>query len=237
MSESISLTVAFAAGVLSFASPCVLPLIPGYIGYMSGVSGSGGDRKAILGAPTHALAFVLGFGIVFTLFGIGVGILGQVIGEWQPILKRIGGAVIVLMALHIMGILRIPVLYREASLQPKIPVGLGYVSSFALGLFFALGWTPCIGPVLTSILIVAASGQSPATATLLLATYSLGLGLPFVLTGIFFTKATEALRRLRSLGAAVNYASGALLMVMGLLLLTGNLEKLLRILPTWQLPL
>ncbi len=237
MTENLSVALAFGAGVLSFASPCVLPLIPGYIGYMSGMANPAGGRPSTRGSVGHALAFVAGFGLVFTLFGVGVGLLGQLIGEWQPLLRRIGGALIILMALHIMGLLRIPFLYREASFQAKVPAGLGFLSSFALGIFFALGWTPCIGPVLTSILIVAASGQSMAQATLLLAAYSAGLGIPFLLTGLFLARATAALKRVRRMGPAVNYASGVLLMVMGGLLLTGGFERILRLLPTWQLPL
>lgn len=237
MTENLSVVLAFGAGVLSFASPCVLPLMPGYIGYMSGIATPSGSRPGTVGTVGHALSFVAGFGLVFTLFGVGVGLLGEVIDAWQPLLRRVGGALVILMALHIIGVLRIPLLYREASFQAKVPAGLGVLSSFALGIFFALGWTPCIGPVLTSILILAASGQSTAQATLLLAAYSAGLGLPFLLTGLFLAKATGTLKRLRKMGPAVNYASGLLLMVMGGLLLTGGIERIMRLLPTWQLPL
>ncbi len=237
MGEMPTLYLAFAAGVLSFASPCILPLVPGYIGYMSGISGLSEARGPSVRSFLHAGAFVIGFGLVFTLFGLGVGLLGELLSQWQPVIRRVGGAVIVLMGLQIMGILRLPILQKEVRLETKLPLGIAYLSSFVLGLFFALGWTPCIGPVLTAILLIAASGQSALQATVLLASYSAGLGIPFLATGLFLSWATRLLKRINQFGEAVNYVSGALLIAMGLLLLTGNMERVIRMIPAWQLPL
>lgn len=239
---------ALVAGLLSFVSPCVLPLVLPYLGYMAGVSldqltGVADERVARHKVVFSALAFVFGFSTVFVTLGATASALGrwfQGLFAYQlavPLLVRngepvefsviavIAGAIIILMGLHFLGLLRIPLLHRQARLdlgnRPAGPVG-----SYFMGLAFAIGWTPCIGPVLATILAVAGSEQTVARGAILLAVYSLGLGIPFLIAGFFASIFMRFMRRFRGHIAKVERAMGALLVVTGIVFITGDIAKL-----------
>jgi cytochrome c-type biogenesis protein len=219
--------IAFAAGVVSFLSPCVLPLVPGYLSYMSGMSSQQDDAKRTLHPAIAALAFVAGFGIVFVALGASATLLGETLRENRRLLARIGGVFIIVMGLIFMGIIRVPWLYREARFHPTPKAGLW--GSVTLGSAFAFGWSPCIGPTMAAALAMAAGSSSiggPAEGAFLLGVYALGLGLPFVLAGLGISRLTGAVSWLRRHIRAVNLVSGVLLIVVGYLFVTEQLFQL-----------
>ncbi|MGH2350751.1 MAG: cytochrome c biogenesis CcdA family protein [Chloroflexota bacterium] len=214
--ESLSLVVAFGAGVLSFASPCVLPLVPAYVGHLAGrtLDKEGGSRAKTL---SHALAFVLGFTLIFVTLGATVGLVGYL---FQDIVKSlafriIAGAALIVMGLHMAGVLRINALYRDTRLQVRPNPRFGLAASLFIGMVFAAGWTPCIGPILGTILGLGLMQGTTAQAALLLSAYSLGLGVPFLVTGYALEGATRVIRRLNRHAHAVELASGGLMVAMG----------------------
>ena len=215
---NLTLFLAFGGGVISFLSPCVLPLVPAYIGHLAGhtLDKEGGSRTRTL---AHAMAFVLGFTAVFVALGTTASLIGAVA---QDVLKsmpfRIGsGVVLVILGLHMTGLLRINALYRDTRFQMKPNRRWGLASSFLIGLIFAAGWTPCIGPILGSILVVAA--MQGTTGALLLAVYSLGLGVPFLVAGYALESATRVIRRLNRHARSVELIGGGSMVVMGLLVM------------------
>ena len=215
---NLTLLLAFGGGVISFLSPCVLPLVPAYVGHLAGqtLDKEGGSRARTL---THALAFVLGFTAVFVALGTTASLIGAVA---QDVLKsapfRIGsGAVLIILGLHMTGVLRISALYRDTRFQMKPNPKFGLASSFVVGLIFAAGWTPCIGPILGSILVVAA--MQGTTGALLLAVYSLGLGVPFLVAGFALEWSTHVVRRLNRHAHAVELIGGGSMIAMGLLVM------------------
>jgi cytochrome c-type biogenesis protein len=218
--------LAFAAGVVSFLSPCVLPLVPGYLSYMSGLSaGEAGERTTA--AWKVSLGFVLGFTIVFVALGATATLLGSVLRDHQTTLARLGGAFIIVMGLIFMGVLKVPWLYREARFHPTPGAGLG--GSVVLGAAFAFGWSPCIGATLGAVLAMAAGRATmggPAEGALLLGAYSLGLGIPFIVAGLGIARLTGALAWFRRHLRTVNVVSGVLLVAVGLLLLSGQFFRL-----------
>lgn len=232
MEENVTLLAAFGAGLLSFISPCVLPLIPGYLSYVSGLSldelrGTattravdlpGGARSRVVVA---SLAFILGFSLVFIALGATASAAGQFLLERLPVLSRVAGVVIILFGLHTMGVLRIEWLYQtkqvQTSRKPAGPLG-----AMLVGAAFAFGWTPCLGPILAGILAVGASRDTVGDAVQLLATYSLGLGVPFLLTGLAINRFFGAMARIRRHYHAIELVSGALLVVIGLLIFTNR---------------
>jgi cytochrome c-type biogenesis protein len=219
----VSLPVAFFAGLVSFLSPCVLPLVPGYLSYMSGMTvGDEGDAKArhTLGV---AAAFVGGFTVVFVAFGVSATVLGSFLLQNKETLARLGGVFIILMGLIFMGAIKIPWLYREARFHPT--PGAGAWGSFVLGGAFAFGWSPCIGATLGAVLTMAAGRADSGgvwQGAVLLAVYSLGLGIPFLLAGVGVSRLTSALGWLRRHIRTVNIASGVLLVIVGLLFVTNQ---------------
>ena len=223
----LGLGTAFAAGVLSFLSPCVLPLVPGYLSYVTGTALDRlrDDPRARRRGLGLAALFVLGFSLVFIAFGASATALGALLLTWKTELGWVAGALIVLFGLHMLGVLPIGWLEREARLQvdPERGRALGAV---ALGAAFAFGWTPCIGPVLGAILTLGASTANVGEGTALLAVYSAGLGVPFLLAALFTDRLLGAIRRLGRLGRTLQRAAGALLVAMGLLMATGQLERL-----------
>ena len=227
MESDPSFPIAFLAGVVSFLSPCVLPLVPGYLSYMSGFSATGDEKSRTIPAWVAALAFVAGFSIVFVTLGATVTLLGSFVKENQLLLTRVSGALIILLGLVFVGIIKAPFLYREARFHPT--PGAGVWGSVIVGGAFGFGWTPCIGPTLGVALLMAAGRAStggPGEGALLLATYSLGLGVPFVLAGLGVSRLTTAMAWLRKHVRTVNVVGGALLIVVGMLMITDQLFRL-----------
>jgi cytochrome c-type biogenesis protein len=230
MTSSVSLAAAFAAGLFSFVSPCVLPIVPGYLSFMSGVNvarfkdgGAPGDvvRRVFL----MSLAFVLGFSTVFVALGAAATLMGALLQQHKRTLGVIGGVVIVVLGLHTSGLFKIPWLLAEkrASVQSR-PLGL--LGAYVVGLAFAFGWTPCIGPILGAILVYASQQETVGQGIVLLAAYSAGLGIPFLLSALavnWFFKASGGLRKSMR---AVEIVSGVLLIGVGLLLVTDRLTLL-----------
>lgn len=210
--------LALAAGGLSFSSPCILPLIPGYVGYMSGVAGS---RGRTLGA---AVLFVLGFTLVFTALGAAASSIGAVLNVHRVLLEQAAGILIILLGLFLVGIVRIPMLLREG--RPLLGWAKpGPGGALLLGIGFAFGWTPCIGPVLAAILLLASGQATVASGTLLLLLYSVGLGVPFVAAALLLERLHSLRRWLTRHGRAIEVVGGVLLIVMGVLMFTDRLEQ------------
>jgi cytochrome c-type biogenesis protein len=218
--------VAFLAGLLSFLSPCVLPLVPAYLGFITGMSLDEiqdiPSRRAVL---VPALFFVLGFSLIFLLLGASATLIGQIFRQYQDWIARIGGVVIVLFGLHLLGVFRMTPLLREKRLHlASSPTG--YLGAVGAGLAFGAGWTPCIGPVLATLLTWAMVRETMWSGMLLLVGYSLGLAVPFILVALgtgYFLKVSKKYRRLIP---AMEKASGGLLIVVGVLLLTGKFTAL-----------
>lgn len=235
MAVPLSIPAAFAAGVASFLSPCVLPLVPGYVSFMSGMSleelSRGADRSEVLRrAGLGSLFFVLGFTVVFTLLGASASAVGRLLAEHMAAVSKLAGAVIIVFGLHTAGVLTIPFLYYEKRFSASgLPPGLG--SSFVMGLAFACGWTPCIGPILAGILALAAQEQTVARGMLLLGVYSLGLGVPFLLTGFGINAFMSFFARYKRYILWGERAAGALLVGVGLLIFSNRLTALTQLLP------
>lgn len=214
--------LAFGAGLLSFTSPCVLPLIPGYLSFISGFSYqdlSNPGKISFAKILPPVLLFIMGFAVVFTGLGASASAAGKFLLSNQIIFNRIAGIFIVVMALVFMGVFKIPFLMRERRFDVQRLPG-GPVAALPLGMAFAVGWTPCVGPVLSSLLVLAASESTVAQGALLLFVYSLGLGIPFVLTGALFSKALNTIKWVQRHTRAFNVAAGGLLLAMGILLIT-----------------
>ncbi len=222
MSVLAAVALALAGGIVSFISPCCLPLMPGYVSYVSGVAsteiGTVVVRRRVLGA---AVLFVTGFATVFTLLGASASLFGSLILAHRQGLIRAAGIFIVLMGLASAGIVRVPFLYREARMDLR-RIRSGPAGAVPLGMAFAVGWTPCIGPVLAGILTAAAATQTVLAGAGLLLVYSLGLGIPFILLAVGYTRAGGVFGWLRRHGRAVELAGGLLLVAMGLLMITGQ---------------
>ena len=230
----MSLVVAFGAGVLSFASPCVLPLVPAYIGHLAGRSlGKEPDSVRRSATLAHALAFVLGFSAIFIVLGASVGLVGFIVRDQLVWLRWVGGAILVVMGLHVAGLLRIPALYREMRFTFQPSKRLGVASSFLVGSIFGAGWTPCIGPILGAILLYASTTQTVGQGALLLSAYSLGLGVPFLIAAFALSRAMGLLRRLNRQAQLVEWTSGALLVGMGFVVMFNFIGRLASIFPTW----
>ena len=218
---SLYLGVALA-GLVSFLSPCVLPLVPPYLGYLGGMTleqmtdEKGLDNAAWRRVVIAAICFVLGFTTVFVGLGAGASAFGQIIQTWKNELAMLAGLLIVLFGLHFLGILRIPLLYQEARYHTDMQ-GASYLGSYLIGLAFAFGWTPCVGPILATVLTVAANEASLATGVKLLLAYSLGLGIPFVLAAVAIGPFMGFMKRFRRHMGRVEQVMGAVLVVTGLL--------------------
>jgi cytochrome c-type biogenesis protein len=218
---------ALLGGLVSFLSPCVLPLVPPYLCYMAGVSldqltGATEERVARRVVLLSSLAFVLGFSTVFVALGAAASAIGQLVRTHLDLLSVIGGVVIIVMGLHFLGLFRIPLLTRQVRMEGAHPAGP--VGSYVMGLAFAFGWTPCIGPVLAAILGVAGSEATVARGAGLLATYSVGLGIPFIIAGLFAGPFMRFMRRFRDHLGTVEKVMGGLLVVTGVLFITGNIS-------------
>ena len=219
------LIVAFLAGLISFLSPCVLPIVPPYLAYMSGVALSDINSKARSKVVITALFFVLGLSTVFIFLGFSASAIGAVFFEYQSLLNTIAGLIIMLFGLHFLGIFRLQFLSREARFEVTNYEGTTF-GSYVLGLAFAFGWTPCIGPQLGAILSLAASNGSVLKGTVLLSFYAIGLGVPFLVFAIFINRLDGLLKVLKKYLEVIERIMGLLLWTVGLLLLTGGFSSI-----------
>ena len=217
-----ALSLAFLAGIISFLSPCVLPIVPPYLAYMSGISisdATGNDKPVSLFLP--ALFFVLGLSTVFLILGFAASALGTFFLSYQDALNTIAGLMVMGFGLHFLGIVRIGLLEREARFEASSQSGSAF-GAYMLGLAFAFGWTPCIGPQLASILTLAASEGSLVRGTTLLGIYAVGLGVPFLLVAVFLNRLSNTLNWLKQNMQIIERIMGVLLWTIGLLMLTGG---------------
>jgi cytochrome c-type biogenesis protein len=233
MMDTPSVLMALLAGVLSFLSPCILPVAPGYLSVISGTSLAGlredsGVRPKVMQAT---LAFILGFTLVFILLGVSSTMVGQLLRSQRVLLARVGGVLVIGLGLHQAGWLPIRWLYYEKKLAVTPRVGL--VGAFITGFTFAFGWTPCVGPILSAILALAGSKAEMTAGVVLLIVYSCGLALPFFLLALAFEQVSQRLNRLKPYLRYFEWAAGILLIAMGLLLVTGNFNVLLGWVMRW----
>ncbi len=239
MNESVSVAVALMAGVLSFLSPCVLPLVPSYLSFVTGMSledlQQGVDRKATL---IHSLLFVAGFSLIFIALGASASFLGVFLRHYEVWIARIGGVVIIILGLHLTGILRIAPLMRERRVHVNDRPA-GYLGTLGVGAAFGAGWTPCIGPVLGAILTLAGTQESVWSGVMLLSVYSLGLAIPFLISALALDLFLGAFSRFRRVMPMIEKASGIMLILLGLLLASGSFTilstYLVRFTPEWVL--
>ncbi len=226
---NISVFLAFIAGLLSFLSPCVLPLAPAYVGYLGGtalVTAEGiviSDRRATL---IHALSFIAGFSAVFIALGASVGLIGYLLYDFMPLIQKVGGVLLVIFGLHYMGVFKIPFLYQQKRIEFQADPRLGYFSSLLVGVFFGAGWTPCIGLTLSGILMLAGNAATVSRGAFLLAVYSAGLGVPFLLLGLALDRMSGWLKRLNRRMNLVSIISGLFLIAMGIIVYTNTIGKL-----------
>lgn len=213
--------LALVAGVLSFTSPCCLPLVPSYVSYISALPTATLDDGASRAATLRAASlFVAGFSVVFTLLGVGAALAGAAVVRELPLVVRIAGIGIIVMGLSMLGVLRVPILNRERRLSlNRLPSGPR--GAFAVGMAFAAGWTPCLGPVLATILTMAAATRTVGFGAALLFLYSVGLGVPFIVLGLFLNRARSSLAWLRRHGRAIEMTGGLLLVGVGVLFVSG----------------
>ncbi|MBF0455728.1 MAG: sulfite exporter TauE/SafE family protein [Magnetococcales bacterium] len=232
----VSFAAALLAGLLSFISPCVLPLVPAYISFMTGVSVDRlrTEKGAELGmaASLHSLFFVLGFSTVFIALGASASLIGQLLLSKMEILSKVGGGLIVLFGLHYIGLFKISYLNMEArfNLQEKPP---GLWGAYLIGLAFAFGWTPCVGPILATILALAGGQDSIWQGVMLLMVYSLGLGIPFILAGMAINSFLGFFTRIRVHLHKIEIFSGVLLVIVGIMIFTGDFNRLAILLIEW----
>ena len=223
----VSIWVALSAGLLSFFSPCVLPMVPVYLLYMTGTAADRADETRRWRAMSHAAFFVAGFGLIFVLGGITVGYLGSIMPQVIRYLVNIGGFLLILFGLHMVGLVSIPVLSTERRLDIGVVRGQGYWRSFVVGVVFAAGWTPCIGPALAAIFSLAAMSRTVMSGALLLMAYSAGIAVPFLVVAALSDVSLPWVQRVGKHARLFGQIAGALLIVMGFLLVTGYYQALI----------
>jgi len=230
--DNVTFLAALGAGVASFVSPCVLPLVPAYLSFISGASLEdvvAKQRDAALArvVAVRALVFVLGFSVVFVALGASATVVGAFLAEHLRLFAKLAGAAVILLGLHLTGLIPIRALYRERRLQmTSRPTGLA--GAFVVGLAFAIGWTPCVGPILGAILALAGTQQSVISGVGLLAAYSLGLGLPFIAAGVAMNAFLGLFDRVRRWARGIEIGTGVLLVIVGVIIMTGGFDQLAR---------
>lgn len=225
MSQNLNLFIAFSAGFLTFFSPCFLPLVPVYLIYITGLS-TDDIKKIRVTTIFHSLCFILGFTIIFTLLGMAASIIGQLIYQYSDILRILGGFLIIFFGLYLTGIIKLPFL----NIEKKITLSskpTGYLGSVLVGMVFALGWSPCIGPVLGGILVFASQTDTVSQGMALLIAFSLGLGLPLFLVSLTVNYFLSLMKKLERYLGAIHFALGLLLVIIGILLVTDNLQLII----------
>ncbi|MBI5633229.1 MAG: cytochrome c biogenesis protein CcdA [Nitrospirae bacterium] len=233
--KDVSFSLAFLAGILSFLSPCVLPLVPSYITFITGVSfedlKEGTDRKRIrFLTVTNSLAFIAGFSTIFVALGASSSAIGRFMFQYQDWIRNIGGVLVIFFGLFVSGIIRLDFLTRERKFHLSGKPA-GYVGTFLVGMTFAAAWTPCIGPILGTILLYASSKGSAEYGFKLLAVYSLGLAVPFFISSLMFNSFLSYSARIRKYMKVIMLVSGIVLIAFGLLLLTNNVRQLTTLFP------
>lgn len=228
--DHVTVFTAFAAGLISFLSPCVLPLVPGYISIVSGFSLDQLKAEQKNTSLTHrvllnSLMFIIGFSVTFITLGASATWIGQVLISRMQLFYRIAGLIIIIFGLHLLGIFRINALYQDKRFH-SIQKPRGVLGALVLGLAFAFGWTPCIGPILAGILTIASTKQTVGQGVVLLAVYSMGLGIPFLMTSLGLNKFLAFYGRFKRHFHAVEMVSGGLVIIVGVLILTNNLSRL-----------
>jgi cytochrome c-type biogenesis protein len=224
------LLFALLMGVVSFASPCILPLIPSYVSYITGISydelvSRETRRKNINITVFHSLAFVLGFTIIFMLLGASASLAGQLLTEYLDVIRIVGGSLMIILGFFVADMVKLPFLQREARLQLKTRPA-GYAGTVVVGMIFGAGWTPCTGPFLGAALLQAAQTETLGTGMALLAFYSLGIGIPFILSAVAISAFLSSFGWLKNHFKAIKMGSGAILVIMGVLLITNKLTLL-----------
>jgi cytochrome c-type biogenesis protein len=225
--NNISFGLAFLAGLASFISPCVLSLVPAYVGYLGSraVVTSGQAVENRWATMSHGLAFVLGFSVVFVALGVTASAIGALLYDLQGILTRIGGLVVIVFGLHTMGVIHIPFLEYDTRRQQAPDPRLGYLSSALMGVFFSAGWAPCVGPVLGAVLTMALSADGVNRGAVLLSAYSLGLGIPFLLAAAGLGNVSQLLRRYSRYLRYVSIVTGVFLIIIGVMLFTNTMTR------------
>jgi cytochrome c-type biogenesis protein len=218
---------AFVAGILMFLAPCTLPIVPGYLAFIAGVP-QGDTEKSRRRILWNALAFVIGFSVVFVALGASAGLLGSLVGEWRPLISRAAGVLIILFGITMLGVFQMPGLSREFHIRlPKFLKVGRWQSSLLIGALFALGWSPCIGPILATILFLASGSATAASGAFLLFIFSLGLGLPFLLTAALMHAGENMFGRWATTSKLLSYFGGAILICIGVLMLTDQMALLI----------
>lgn len=235
--QNVGILTAFVFGLLSFVSPCVLPIVPGYISFISGVSldemkGVEQNRSALRSIILNSIFFICGFTMVFILLGATATTLGKAFNDYYSTISKVAGVLIIVFGLHMMGLFKINFLNYEQRIHVQ-QKRLGMFGSFLVGTAFAFGWTPCIGPVLAAILVIASRQDTVYKGIALLASYSLGLGIPFFLTGVSINLFFSMFNRIKKYFHAIEIAGGAMLVVLGLLIITNYLTILSAYFSRW----
>ncbi|HEV3157892.1 MAG TPA: cytochrome c biogenesis protein CcdA [Candidatus Baltobacteraceae bacterium] len=229
MASTLNLATAFLAGLVSSISPCVLPLVPSYLSFLTGTSleelqGDDGitGKAHVIG---HALFFIAGFTLIFVLLGLSASAIGRLFAADRELLTKIGGALIVVLGLNMLGIFRIPLLAMEKRFHVRHSSRQSFAISFLVGIAFAAGWSPCIGPILSAIFVLAAN-EHAAKAAFLLFVYSMGLALPFLLTAVAINKALHAFGRIKRFLGAIEATSGAIMVATGFVVFTDSFTRI-----------
>jgi len=232
---NISIGLALIAGVASFLSPCVLALVPAYVGYLGGraAGGEGGEHSRFI-TFSHGVAFVLGFSFVFVLLGVAASALGGILFDVRVWLGRLGGVVVIIFGLHMIGVFRIPFLEYDSRIQELPDPKLGYLSSALMGVFFSAGWSPCVGPVLGAILTLAMNGGSISQGVIMLSAYSAGLAIPFLLAALGVGWVTVLIRRYGKIMRYTEIVMGGIMVIIGVMLLTGAFNIMATMFPGWS---
>ncbi|WP_375263302.1 cytochrome c biogenesis CcdA family protein [Palleronia sp.] len=221
----LGLTAALLAGAISFVSPCVLPLVPGYVSYIAGRTVTGAAAPSRRHVVWLSFCFVLGFSTIFMALGASATALGQALLQWRYELNLVGGAIIILFGLFMIGAARLSAMQRDLRFHLDLPGGQP-VASYVLGLAFGFGWTPCIGPILGAILTASAASATIGEGVALLAVYSAGLGVPFLVVAAFTDKLAGKLRGVGRVGRRLHQSAGAVMILMGIAMMTGRLSAL-----------
>jgi len=217
----------FFAGILTFISPCILPLIPVYITLITGFSIERlNDKKNVLPILLCSLTFIAGFTTIFVILGLSVTVIGKFVLNNINLLRWIGGIIVILFGIHLLGIIKIPLLYKQFSLTDKIKKTSSYFTIYLIGCAFALSWTPCVDPILASILLLASTRETVGQGTLLLLVYSAGLGIPFVLTALFVNKFLFLFEKIKKHFKLIEIITGSLLIIVGVLVITDNFSAI-----------